>query len=153
MQAKTSQFKNAEDKEIKSLFKIECPGSGIAFTNEDNLLVTDEKKQQVLEFTLKGELSKQSAEFSRRSHAGQLQIRSLRGITVHPSSGKVFIADANNHCIHILNNDLTCLQPIGGNWQLGTEDGQFNKPIDIAFDSQRAEFMYEQSCAGIHSSS
>ena len=118
-------------------FKVKCPAGtccGIAFTNEDHVLVTDEKEQKVLEYTLKGTLIKPSDVIKSRQ-----SVMSLRGITVHPSSGKVFIADTNNHCIHILNSDLTCPQAIGaqaiGGYLQGTENGLFNTPLDIACDS------------------
>ena len=110
----------------KNSFEIECRGSGgVAFTNEDHILVTDDR--QVLEFTLEGIQIK-----SIRQH-GQLQFQSSQGIMVHPFSRQVFIADTGNHRIQILNNDLTYSKVIGI-WQ-GKQDGQFNMPIDIACDS------------------
>ena len=144
---KITVLNNAEDKGIKSSFEIEYLGSGITFTKEDNILVTDERNQQVLEFTLEGTLIKPSA-LATRQYVGQFQTKYLQGITVHPSSGKVFIADTNNHCIHILKSDLTSpqavgTQAIGGNWQ-GTENGFFNAPLDIACDSH--DRVYVADC-------
>ena len=71
---------------------------------------------------------------------------------MNPFSGKVFITYTGNHRIQVLNNDLTYSHEFG--IRQGKEDGQFNKPIDIACDScGNVPYyrLYEQSHVGTHS--
>ena len=49
---------------------------------------------------------------STRQH-GQVKFVYPQGIMVHPFSRKVFITDTGNHCIQILDNDLTYSLVIG----------------------------------------
>ena len=54
------------------------------------------------------------------------------GVAIHPHSKKVYIADNNNHHIQILNPDLSFSSSFGS---LGSDNGQFYNPYDVAFDS------------------
>ena len=98
---------------------------GIALTLDNHLLVVDMGNHRVQMFTLEGKFVKSVG----REGNGQLQFSSPQGITVHPSSCQVFIADTGNHRIQVLNDDLTYSHEFGCN------DGQFNRPLDVACDS------------------
>ena len=54
-----------------------------------------------------------------------------RGISIHPFSKKVYIADYYNHRLQILNLDLTFCSSFG---HRGSDDGQFGHPSDVACD-------------------
>jgi tripartite motif-containing protein 2/3/tripartite motif-containing protein 71 len=55
-----------------------------------------------------------------------------RGIGIHPHTRKIYVADQCNHRIQILNPDLTFSSSFGSR---GSLDGQFQYPLDVAFDS------------------
>ena len=79
-------------------------------------------------FTLEGEFVKLVGSAGKKGN-GRLQFYHPQGIMVHPSSGKVFIADTCNHRIQVLNSDLTYSHEFGSR---GDDDGQFNQPYGIA---------------------
>ena len=54
------------------------------------------------------------------------------GIGIHPHNGKIYVADQRNHRIQILNPDLTFSSSFGS---CGSLDGQFQCPLDVAFDN------------------
>ena len=54
------------------------------------------------------------------------------GIDIHPHTRNVYIADQNNHRIQILNPDLTFSSSFGSH---GSNNGQFQWPLGVAFDS------------------
>lgn len=58
------------------------------------------------------------------------------GLTVHPD-GRLFVADTHNHRVMIFDRDGGVLGAFGS---LGTGDGQFSLPTDVAFD--RDGFVY-----------
>ena len=53
------------------------------------------------------------------------------GVTVNHRNRMVYISDTSNHRIQILNPDLTFSSSFGSR---GSGDGQFNYPLDVAFD-------------------
>ena len=76
---------------------------GVAITNDEHILVTDEHRLQKLTFD---GVCVQSVGSS-KSGSGQLQFNYPRGITVHPTTGLVFVADSWNNRIQVFNSDLT----------------------------------------------
>ena len=102
--------------------------SGIAFTHDNRLLVVDEGNHRVQMFTLEGKFIKSVGQEGN----GRLQFLSPQGITVHPSSGKVFIADTKNHRIQVLNDDLTYSHEFDNK---NSGNSRFNEPFDVACDS------------------
>ena len=62
---------------------------------------------------------------------GPLQFQCPAGIAFHPGTGKVYVADNENHRIQVLNSDLTYLSTFG---REGSNDGEFSNPFDIATD-------------------
>ena len=107
-----------------SQFTYPC---GVAISNDGHILVTDEQRIQKL--TFEGDC------ISSVGNAGSdsLQFNTPRGIAVHPTTGQIFIADTSNHCIQVLNNDLTYSYSFGKN---GSSTKQFNCPYDVTFDNE-----------------
>ena len=64
---------------------------------------------------------------------GPLQFNIPIGITVHPTTGQIFIADSSNHHIQVLNKDLTYSHSFG---KRGSSPEQFNYPYDVTFDNE-----------------
>ena len=65
--------------------------------------------------------------------SGPLQFRCPGGITVHPVTGKVYVADTYNHRIQVLNSDLTYSSSFG---RYGCNNGEFDWPYDVATDGE-----------------
>ena len=65
--------------------------------------------------------------------SGPLEFKGPCGITISPITGHIYIADHNNHCIQVLNPDLTFSHTFD---TIGSVEGQFNNPGDIAIDRQ-----------------
>ncbi len=102
---------------------------GVAVDSEGSFLVTDWDKHCVHKFTSGGEyvtsLGKEGNE--------PLEFKNPAGIGVHPRTHKIFITEHGNHCVQILNPDLTFSSSFGCH---GSGNGQFHHPYDVAFDSK-----------------
>ena len=79
-------------------------------------------------FTLEGKFIKSVGQKGN----GQLQFSSPQGITVHPSSCQVYIADTDNHRLQVLNDDLTYSHEFGCK---DSGNGRFKSPVDVECDS------------------
>ena len=79
-------------------------------------------------FTLEGKFVKSVGQEGDES----LQFNYPSGIAVHPS-GRVFVADSLNHCIQVLNSDLTYSHMFGSK---GSAPGQFRRSRDVAINMQ-----------------
>ena len=102
---------------------------GVAISHDEHILVTDNHRLQKL--TFEGDCVKSVG--SSKTGNGPLQFNTPRGITVHPTTGQIFIADTYNHCIQVLNKDLTYSHSFG---QYGSSPVQFNHPWDVTFDNE-----------------
>ena len=100
---------------------------GVAVTNDGHVLVTDNHRLQKL--TLAGRCVMSVGSSERGS--GPLQFDCPRGISVHPTTGQIFVADEYNHCIQVINGDFTYSHNISSK---GTAPGQLNCPHDVALD-------------------
>ena len=100
---------------------------GIALDCDDNILVTDNQNNCIKKFssTSSGAIFI-AASVSNFNHPV--------GIGVHPQSQKVYVADNLNHCVQILNPDLTFSSSFGSRGS--SANGQFQNPYDVAFDSR-----------------
>ena len=100
---------------------------GVAVTNDGHIIVTDEHRLQKL--TPEGccVMSVGSSE----GGSGPLQFHIPMGISVHPTTGQIFVADHSNHRIQVINGDFTYSHSIGSE---GTAPGQLNNPWDVALD-------------------
>ena len=126
---------NKEGRKIKSFgtqgtkegqFNYPC---GVAISHDGHILVTDEHRLQKLTFEGDCVKSVGSSEIGN----GPLQFNENRGITVHPTTGQIFIADAYNHHIQVLNKDLAYSHSFG---KRGSSPEQFNYPYDVTFDNE-----------------
>ena len=126
---------NKEGKKVKSFgtkgtkegqFTNPC---GVAISHDGHILVTDNHQLQKL--TFEGDCVKSVG--SSKTGNGHLQFDVPMGIAVHPTTGKIFIADRNNHRIQVLNKDLTYSYSFG---QYGSSPEQFNLPWDVTFDNE-----------------
>ena len=126
---------NKEGKKVKS---FETKGTkdgqfthprGVAISQDGHILVTDNHRLQKL--TFEGDCVKSVG--SSETGNGPLQFNGPIGITVHPTTGQIFIADTNNHRIQVLNKDLTYSHSFG---KRGSSPEQFNYPYDVTFDKE-----------------
>ena len=102
---------------------------GVAISHDGHILVTDNHRLQKL--TFEGDCVKSVG--SSEKGNGPLQFNSPKGITVHPTTGQIFIANTNNHHIQVLNKDLTYSHRFG---KRGSSPKQFNCPYDVTFDNE-----------------
>ena len=102
---------------------------GVAISQDGHILVTDEHRLQKL--TFEGDCVKSVG--SSETDNGSLQFHTPIGITVHPTTGQIFIADTVNHRIQVLNKDLTYSHSFD---KKGSSPEQFNQPYDVTFDNE-----------------
>ena len=93
---------------------------GVAVDDGDNILVSDYGNNRIQKFTSCGKF------------ITAVKINHPIGIAIHPQSKNVYVTNRSDHCIQILNPDLTFSNSFGSK---GSNDGQFNAPFDVAFDS------------------
>ena len=97
---------------------------GVAVDGEDNILVAD-GNDRIQVFTLDGKFQASTPEY-------EDVVTLPYGIAVHPHSKKIYVAVSDDHCIKILNPDLTLSSIFG---RKGSGNGEFMRPWDVAFDS------------------
>ena len=100
---------------------------GVAISHDGHILVTDNHRLQKL--TFEGDCVKSVG--SSKTGNGHLKFNTPRGITVHPTTGQIFIADTFNHRIQVLNKDLTYSHSFG---KKGSSPEQY--PCDVTFDNE-----------------
>ena len=120
---------------------------GLDLMANGDILVCEFMNKRIQQFSIEGEALKYAGMFdgsgqisdpnhTKRVHPlrrrGSTQFSGPRGVACHPTSHNVYIVDYGNHCIHILNTDLTFKRTFG---HRGTGDGQFDNPFGVSFDS------------------
>ena len=100
---------------------------GVAVTNDGHILVTDDHRLQKLTPEGRCVMSVGSSEEGR----GPLQFSYPSGISVHPTTGQIFVADQYNHRIQVINGDFFYSRSIGSK---GTAPGRLDLPQDVALD-------------------
>ena len=108
---------------------------GLAMDDYGNILVADAGNNRIQKFTSDGRFITAT-----ENVGGQLNLKHVRGIAIHPHNKKLYVADKNNHCIQIFNNDLTFSSSFGS---LGSNDGQLYFPLDVAVDSTGNVYVAE----------
>ena len=127
-------IQDREGKKVKSLggeggsgnVKFSSP-CGVAITPDKFILVSDSNRIQKISMDgyLIASVGGEGSE--------PLQFNSPFGIAISPITGQVYNTDYGNHCIQVLNPDLTFSHSFGSE---GSANGQFKYPCDIAIDSQ-----------------
>jgi DNA-binding beta-propeller fold protein YncE len=108
---------------------------GICMNSSNQLVVTDENKNQVHVFTRDGSLVRSFG--SQGSDDGYLD--EPGGVCVN-SAGHILVADFNNHRISVFDSEGQFLRKIDGS---GTGDGQLDKPISMCVDSEDNIYVVE----------
>lgn len=105
---------------------------GIAISaDKKHILVVDQLRLQ--KFTLNGE-------FVGSASNRKLSFDRPFGIAVHPTSGQIYIADANKHIIIVTNDDLSLSHVFGNK---GSNNGELNKPRDVAINSNGIVYVVD----------
>ena len=131
---------NKKEKKVRSFGtkgtkegQFTCP-RGVAIANDGHILVTDNHRLQKL--TTDGVCVKSVG--SSENGSGRLQFNFPEGITVHPTTRQIFVADRCNNRIHVFNDDLTFSHIIT------PSDGRlFEGPNDVALDNEGYLYVAE----------
>ena len=107
---------------------------GVAVDDDGNILVMDAGNKRVQKLTPSGEFIQSNVHFDKQP---------LLGIKIHPNNRKIYVSDYPNHCIQILNPDLTFYRKFG---EHGTNNGQFGYIYDTAFDSTGNVYVADREC-------
>ena len=126
---------NSEGRKVQSFGteKLSWP-RGVAVSTDGHILVTDEHRLHKL--TTDGVCVKSVG--SSRSGSGRLQFHYPTGITVHPTTGQIFVADSYNNRIQVFTHDLTFSHTIT---LAGNE--KFNHPCAVALDYEGHLYVVE----------
>ena len=106
--------------------------AGIAVDDVNNVYVSSYDKLQ--KFTSSGELIMCVGQ--KGSKEGEFS--DPRGVTIY--SNQVYVCDCNNHRIQVLNLDLNFIGSIGSR---GKGRGEFDRPLDVAFDTAGNMYVAE----------
>ena len=96
---------------------------GVTLDTAGNILIVDKGNRRILKFSTHGQLLSSSENHN-------LTFNDPTGICVDSKTDRIYITD--NHCIHVLNTDLTLLKLFG---EQGTGNGQFWHPRDVTCNS------------------
>ena len=106
--------------------------SGLAFTPDNNIIITDAINNSIQKFTMEGEF----LAIVGSEGEDKLQFKSPEGVCIHPN-GKIFVVDTDNHRIQILNSDFSLSHIIGSDdCDSGSKPGEFDRPSYVDYDSQ-----------------
>ena len=101
---------------------------GVTFSTTGDILVCDQCNYRIQLFSPDGKSVKCVGTKGNRP----LQFFHPLGIAIHPHSKKMYVVDATNCRVQILNADLTFHSTFGSH---GSGNGQFQRPHYITFDS------------------
>ena len=97
---------------------------GVAVDDDGNILVTDYCNYRIQKFTANGRFI--------TTIGMEEKFFFPLGISTHPLNKKVYMMETCNHQVQVLNPDLTFFSSFGG---LGSDNGRFQHPWDVACDS------------------
>ena len=106
---------------------------GVAISSKGTILVTNSYNNWTQEFTMDGKC----IAYVGSNGDDPLQFYHPCGIAVSKTTGKIYIAEQNNHRVQVLNSDMTFSHMFGSK---GSGQGQFKRPNDIKIDNQ--DFVY-----------
>ena len=129
---------DSQDSECR---KIDGP-RGVAVDDDGNILVVDRGLNGIHFFSPQGKFLKACGR-GIESVGKSVELNWPKGISIHPLSKKIYVADDRNHVIKIIDPDSLMLEKsIGG---IGSGDGQLKNPWDVAFDSDGNVYVAEKS--------
>ena len=110
----------------------------VTVDGQGNILVCDHDNCRIQKFSSRGTVMKLVG----TRGSGPLQFNNPCGVAIHPQTNKVYVADAANHRIQVLNEDLTFSSSFGSR---GANNGQLNDPRDVTFDSDGNVYVADYS--------
>ena len=113
--------------------EFEAP-RGVAISDDEHILVSS--NHDLCKFTFDGVFVKSVGRLHGDPH---LAFNCPFGVTVHPTTGEIFVADSGNNCIQVFHSDLDISHTISLQG-----DKQFNVPTDTALDSDGYLYIAEQ---------
>ena len=121
-----------EGKKVKSFtssgnIKLSLP-CGVTVTPDNCILVTENDKI-IQKLTMNGKFIASVGQKGNK----RLEFVCPWGITISPTTGRIYVSDFGNHRIQVLNPDLTFSYSFGGE---GSTNGKFNNPKFIAINNQ-----------------
>ena len=100
---------------------------GIAMDSDnEHILVTSIKQPGVIKLNIDGDIVQRYSDFDK------FKFQFATGISVHPVTKKIYIADCSRNQVVILDQDLSYFDSFG---EYGEENGQLNSPRNVAFDN------------------
>ncbi len=117
----------AEGEKIQSFGELRSV-YGVTVDLEDNIYVIEENRCCVHKFSMDGVLL---ATIGKKG-GGILEFNSPVDICYNRGDNNLYVPDQDNHRIQIISTDLTFVGYFGTR---GSENGQFQKPLCVAFDS------------------
>ena len=123
-------FKTMSRWSLRSRGEIRFP-MGVTTDKDGNILLVDSGNHCALKLTAKGQILDKGKE--------QL-CKSPYGITFNSTNNKVYITDMYNHCVQVLNSDLTFFSSFGSH---GNGKGQFTCPQGITCDGAGNVYVTE----------
>ena len=100
----------------------------LAVESNDNILMADYGNNRIQKFSPDGRYITQVGRYG----AGELEFQGPSAIAIHPKNSMIYVTETDNHRIQILSHDLKFYKSFGTK---GKEEGQFNRPEDLVFDS------------------
>ena len=111
---------------------------GVAVDDDWNILVADGANHRIQNFTPEG----QFLTAVRAGGKGLLQLDYPSYIVFNAANKKVYVTNWDNHCVQVLNSDLTFSSSFG---KRGSGKGQFDCPYGIACDSTGKVYVADNS--------
>ena len=102
----------------------------VAVDDDGNILVADAGNKRIQKFTSDGK-------FMVAIGRDTVELKNPVSINIHPDSKKIILSDYANHCLQILNPDLTFHSSF-------SNKGQFYRPWNVAFDNAGNMYVGEQ---------
>ena len=116
---------------------------GVALSATGDILVCENSNHRIHIFSPTGK----SVKCVGTRGSGPLQLKHPVGIAVHPHSNKVYVTEASNTRLQILNEDLTFCTTFGSK---GSGNGQFQRLRDLSFDSTGNVYVADSENHRIH---